>query len=37
MRVVVLTHARVREVSETVERLLGLPEHPAIIMVDRSA
>lgn len=32
--VVVLTHARVREVAKTVERLLALPEHPAIIVVD---
>jgi len=35
--VVVLTHTRVREVSQTVERLLGLPEHPAIIVVDNGS
>src|SRR5207248_2896968 len=35
--VVVLTHARVREVSQTVERLLRLPERPAIIVVDNGS
>jgi N-acetylglucosaminyl-diphospho-decaprenol L-rhamnosyltransferase len=35
--VVVLTHARVREVSQTVERLLRLPEHPTIIVVDNGS
>ena len=35
--VVVLTHTRLREVSQTVERLLRLPEHPAIIVVDNGS
>jgi len=35
--IVVLTHARAREVSDTVERLLGLPERPPIIVVDNGS
>ena len=35
--VVVLTHNRVREVTATVERLLALPEHPAVIVVDNGS
>ena len=35
--VVVLTHARDREVAKTVESLLALPEHPAIIVVDNGS
>jgi GT2 family glycosyltransferase len=35
--VVVLTHNRVREVLQTVQRLLALPEHPAIIVVDNGS
>ncbi|HKN88323.1 MAG TPA: glycosyltransferase [Nitrospiraceae bacterium] len=35
--VVVLTYTRVREVSQTVECLLGLPEHPTIIVVDNGS
>ena len=35
--VVVLTHARVSEVAKTVELLLDLPEHPAIIVVDNGS
>jgi GT2 family glycosyltransferase len=35
--VVVLTHARIGEVSKTVEQLLGLAEHPAIIVVDNGS
>jgi len=35
--VVVLTHNRVREVTATVERLLALPERPAVIVVDNGS
>lgn len=35
--VVVLTYARVTEVSQTVEHLLGLPEHPPVIVVDNGS
>lgn len=35
--VVVLTHNRLREVLKTVQRLLSLPEHPAIIVVDNGS
>jgi GT2 family glycosyltransferase len=35
--VVVLTHNRVQEVTETVERLLALPEQPAVIVVDNGS
>jgi GT2 family glycosyltransferase len=35
--IVVLTHARAGEVSDTVERLLGLPERPAMIVVDNGS
>jgi glycosyltransferase involved in cell wall biosynthesis len=35
--VVVLTHNRIREVLQTVQRLLALPEHPAIIVVDNGS
>lgn len=34
---VVLTHNRLKEVTRTVERLLELPEHPAIIVVDNGS
>lgn len=35
--VVVLTHNRAKEVLETVERLLALPEQPAVIVVDNGS
>lgn len=35
--VVVLTHGRVREVLKTVQRLLSLPEHPSVIVVDNGS
>ncbi|MGG1947947.1 glycosyltransferase [Trinickia sp. NRRL B-1857] len=35
--VVVLTHNRAREVFKTVERLLALPERPAVIVVDNGS
>jgi GT2 family glycosyltransferase len=35
--VVVLTHNRMREVMETVERLLALPEQPDVIVVDNGS
>ena len=35
--VVVLTHNRVTEVMKTVQRLLSLPEHPPIIVVDNGS
>ena len=35
--VVVLTHNRLREVTATVQRLLALPERPAVIVVDNGS
>jgi GT2 family glycosyltransferase len=35
--VVVLTHNRLKEVTATVERLLALPERPAVIVVDNGS
>lgn len=35
--VVVLTHNRLSEVTRTVERLLALPEHPRVVVVDNGS
>jgi GT2 family glycosyltransferase len=35
--IVVLTHSRFDELSRTLERLLALPEHPPIVVVDNAS